>query len=116
MNYETKQKLFDILERLFWTLVQAAIGFLAAVQTDNIYIGLLCAGAASGLKSLLATKFGNGTASTLPSSVEPEYTPPQPKIEPIDEDVNESYNPDDVQPTLIEVDEGPEDFDPDHVR
>lgn len=113
MNPETQQKVFDILERLFWTIVQAAAGFLAAVQTDNIYIGLATAGAASGLKSLVATQFGNGTASTLPSTVEPEYTPLQPVI--IAADNDEEYNADDTEVLPIEVDEGPEDFDPDHV-
>lgn len=74
-NIDTRAVL-DILERTGWTALQAAAGFLAAVQTDNVYLGILTAAVAALLKSLVATKFGNGTASTLPAKVEPEYQEP----------------------------------------
>jgi hypothetical protein len=76
MNDEMKKAMnkdlwFDIAERLFWTLLQAAAGFLAAFATDNVYVGLATSGVAAVLKGFIASKFGNGTASSLPGTVEP---------------------------------------------
>lgn len=72
----TKTQLLDIGERLFWTLVQATLGFLVAFRTDNVYLGLAVAGLAAALKGFVATNLGNGTASTLPSSSEPQLALP----------------------------------------
>lgn len=62
----------DILERLLWTALQV-VGADAVVQFfdwDTKWIVPIAA-LLAGIKGLLASKFGNGTASTLPVSVEP---------------------------------------------
>jgi uncharacterized protein (DUF697 family) len=69
-----KDQLFDLLERAGWTLLQALAGFLVGYKTENIYLGLITAAVGSILKGIVAQQFGNGTAATLPATVEPVYT------------------------------------------
>ena len=62
----------DVLERSLWTALQV-VGADAIVQFfgwDTKWIVPIAAALAI-IKSTLATRFGNGTASTLPASVEP---------------------------------------------
>lgn len=87
-----KRRLADVLERSLWTLVQTATAGGLIVGWNELDLGpdLSLAFAAplafvlSAIKSELATKFGAGTAATLPEDLEPEgdvYTPRRALIE-----------------------------------
>ena len=74
----TKAQLIDLLERAAWTLIQALAGFLVAYQTDNVTLGIVTAALGAIIKGLIAQRFGNGTAATLPmadEAVYPDTTP-----------------------------------------
>lgn len=61
----------DLGERAIWTLLQAGVAETAVNLLDLPPVAAVAImGALSGIKSLLASQFGNGTAATLPSSVE----------------------------------------------
>jgi hypothetical protein len=62
----------DILERVIWTTVQV-VSAAAVVEFFNLdpKWAVPIAVVLAAVKNILATRFGNGTASTLPASVEP---------------------------------------------
>lgn len=68
----TKAQYLDVTERLLWTALQvvSAGAVVELFGLDPKWIVLIAAVMAA-VKGLLATKFGNGTASTLPASLEP---------------------------------------------
>lgn len=68
-----KQKVVDIVERSAWTLVQttSAAAIVEAFGLPLTDIPIIALGFAV-VKSVLATRFGNGTAATLPKSLEPQ--------------------------------------------
>ncbi len=73
-----KRKLWDVIERVLWTLAEGAsavgiVTFLSAVGVHldaAVWVPILGALLAV-VKTSLAQQFGNGTGATLPSSVEP---------------------------------------------
>lgn len=72
-----KQFYFDLAERSLWTFVQAAAAVWLVTQSldrEALYVALV-AGLVAVAKGLIAAQFGNGSASTLPQSLEPK--PPQ---------------------------------------
>lgn len=99
----TRAQVLDILERAVWTFFQAFIGFatigiigyasLVSAWANNggagdfpspnvlglALLGGLAAGIAAGvsvIKGAVAVHFGNGSAGTLPTSVDPEPVVP----------------------------------------
>lgn len=68
----TNAKLADVIERSVWTALQvvSAVMVVTFFNLDPKWAPVIAVALAI-LKGLLATKFGNGTASTLPSSIEP---------------------------------------------
>lgn len=61
----------DLGERAIWTLLQAGVATEAIGLLDlPAWAAVPVAGVLAGVKSLLAAQFGNGTAATLPSSIE----------------------------------------------
>lgn len=74
----TKAQWLDLLERSAWTFAQTfvgvilATGLLDAGSTDlEAWKAAAIAAAIAGVKAVIATRFGNGTAATLPATVEP---------------------------------------------
>ncbi len=78
----TGKKVWDLVERVLWTFVQAFVG--ALIVTNNVpqswtelrdtgYSAAVAGIAAlvSLAKVLIAQRFGNGTGATLPASLEP---------------------------------------------
>jgi hypothetical protein len=71
-------RVLDIVERSVWTLVQTASAGALVVGWNKLDLGPdvslayvpVVAFLLSAVKSELATKFGNGTAATLPAAVE----------------------------------------------
>jgi len=76
-------KFADGLERSLWTVAEAAgaTGIYAGYQALPLWdipdgyaplVVILLAGVLAGIKSSVAQKWGNGTASTLPAELEPQ--------------------------------------------
>jgi len=67
-----KSKFLDILERVIWTAIQVvtAGGIVTFFNLDLKWAAPIAVGIAI-IKNVIASQFGNGTASTLPISVEP---------------------------------------------
>jgi hypothetical protein len=59
----------DVVERTVWTLLQAGVGVsvVAALEIPEPW-AVVIAGVLAAVKGQLATKFGDGTAATLPST------------------------------------------------
>lgn len=76
----TNAQWLDIAERTGWTFVQAGIGAVVAtglLDASGVPSGtdLKVAGAAAvvaGIKAVVSSFFGTGTASSLPASVSPQ--------------------------------------------
>lgn len=67
----TGRRWADLGERVGWTLLQAGFG----IEIINLLdlppvLAVPIAGALAAVKSALAQQFGNGTAATVPQSVE----------------------------------------------
>ena len=81
-----RARLADVAERALWTLVQAAsaTGIVAGYQAINRLpdipepyipvVVIVLTAVLSVIKGTLAQKFGNGTAATLPTDLEPVPT------------------------------------------
>lgn len=67
----TSKQWADLGERVAWTLLQAGIGVEAVNLLDvSPAWAAAIAGGLAVIKGMLAVQFGNGTAATLPVSVE----------------------------------------------
>jgi hypothetical protein len=65
----------DIIERTFWTAIQAGLAVVTVDMFDlpKVWIPVVAIGLAA-LKSIAATQVGvKGSASTLPSSLDSSY-------------------------------------------
>lgn len=61
----------DLGERAAWTLIQAGVGYELVTLLDLPGSwGVAAAGLLSVVKSVLAARWGNGTAATLPRALE----------------------------------------------
>jgi|1185.fasta_scaffold1810349_2 hypothetical protein len=70
MNTTTK-RWADLGERAAWTLLQAGFGIeLVELSGMPEWAAVPIAGALAAVKSYLASQFGNGSAATVPQSVE----------------------------------------------
>jgi hypothetical protein len=70
-----RSKWADIGERAAWTLLEAGVGVsvVEALDVPQAW-AVVIAGVLAAVKGQLATKFGDGTAATLPST-QPVTTP-----------------------------------------
>lgn len=77
----TQDKWIDLLERTFWTFIQAFVGvFIATGVLDGDSLDATAlkaaaiAAAIAAVKAVIAQQFGTGTAATVPAEHEPVYT------------------------------------------
>lgn len=67
----TSRQWADLGERSAWTLLQAGVGIELVTLLDlPAWAAIPIAGALAAIKSALATRHGNGTAATLPATLE----------------------------------------------
>lgn len=99
---DTTRKFADGLERSLWTVAEGAgaAGIVAGFQSLPLpdvpagYVPLtviLVAGVLAGIKSAVAQRWGNGTAATLPTELEP-IPAPAPRRAVVDDDGDQVYS------------------------